>query len=269
MMPALRPRALGCAAHAALTTTGGRARIIARAGASMYVSAAEEMAWLVGAGSERHPRAVHVYAVPPRDAVEVVVDLAGLSPWCPAPMAAESAMHLRGGWREFASDLDALGEPRGFGAWLTGAPLAFPLDGAAGTARALATACARDDARAATEAALALVGLGGGLTPSGDDFVGAVLFGRALLGRAGCVDARVWRRAADGILAAARERTSPLSAAMLADLAASHAWAPLHELVAALAAGTPAAATNAARRLVGLGHSSGWDMLAGLGAALG
>jgi hypothetical protein len=35
-----------------------------------------------------------------------------------------------------------------------------------------------------------------------------------------------------------------------------------------LAREAPAAARDAARRLVRLGHSSGWDMLAGLGAGL-
>jgi hypothetical protein len=71
------------------------------------------------------------------------------------------------------------------------------------------------------------------------------------------------------VVAAAPGRTHPISAALLGDLAAGRSWAPLHELVAALAAGTPRAAGAAARRLVALGHSSGWDMLAGVGAGLG
>jgi hypothetical protein len=40
-------------------------------------------------------------------------------------------------------------------------------------------------------------------------------------------------------------------------------------MIAALASGAGPAAEAAARRLVRLGHTSGWDVLAGVGAGLG
>ena len=71
------------------------------------------------------------------------------------------------------------------------------------------------------------------------------------------------------ILAAAPARTHPLSATLLGDLADGHSYASLHDLVQGLARETRAEARHAGRRLVRLGHSSGWDMLAGFVGALG
>jgi hypothetical protein len=82
-------------------------------------------------------------------------------------------------------------------------------------------------------------------------------------------DASAWRAITAGVVPAAPARTHPISAALLGDCAAGLSWAPLHDLVGALAEGAPEAAAAAARRLVTLGHSSGWDMLAGVGAGLG
>src|SRR5438477_478010 len=87
---------------------------------------------------------------------------------------------------------------------------------------------------------------------------------RSSLARAGAGDAARWRSAAEAIRASAPGRTHPISAALLGDLLDGEGWAPLHDLASALAAGAPeAAAREAARRLTRLGHSSGWDLLAG------
>jgi hypothetical protein len=129
---------------------------------------------------------------------------------------------------------------------------------------ALAAACDADDAGAAIAPATRLLGLGPGLTPAGDDLVGGVLFGRAVLGRGGTADRRAWTSAGTAIAAAARGRTHPISAALLADLAAARGHAPVLELVAALSAGRVDAALDAASRLTAIGHSSGWDILAGV-----
>jgi hypothetical protein len=114
-----------------------------------------------------------------------------------------------------------------------------------------------------------LLGLGAGLTPSGDDYVGGALFARAWLGGSGSGTAPAWRAAAAEVADAARARTHPISAALLRDLAAGLGWAPLHDLAAGLDEAQPARAVEAARRLTRLGHTSGWDLLAGLGAGLG
>jgi hypothetical protein len=257
-------------AHAALGRAGGRARVLARLTGSTYLTAGGEIVWLGAADAALHPRAI-LAAAPALDADEMRIDVGGLTPWRPALPALDgrTLVSLGEGWRRLVTRRDLLGPPAGFGALAAGGPLDFPLADARGAAGRLADACARDDAPAATAAALALLGLGGGLTPSGDDYVGAALFGRRLVARAGLIDAAAWRRVAGAVLAAAPARTHPISVALLGDLAAGLAWAPLHDLVAALAAEAAAKAVEPARRLIRLGHSSGWDMLAGLGAGLG
>ncbi len=52
--------------------------------------------------------------------------------------------------------------------------------------------------------------------------------------------------------------------ALFADLARGRSFAPLHAVAGALARGEHDAAFPAARTLAAVGHSSGWDMLAGL-----
>lgn len=262
--------AIGTIAHAALRRAGGRARVLARLSSSTYLTAGGAIVWLGAAGAALHPRAILATTAPAIDGDTVQVDAGGLVPWQPAlpVLRADTTASLLDGWRRLVADGGALGAPGGFGALLTGSPLGFPLEGARGAAEALALACARDDAPAAAAAALPLLGLGGGLTPSGDDYVGGALFARHLLATAGRADAPAWRRAARAIVAAAPARTHPISVALLDDLATGLGWAPLHDLVAALAAGAPSAAVEAARRLTRLGHTSGWDLLAGLGAGL-
>lgn len=264
-----RARAAGVTAWRALEATGGRARVLARPGGAAFVTAGDEIVWLGPPGAPLHPRAVLVAALP--DVAiggDVRVDTTGVAPWRPPALAldASGVARLAAGWRVLIADLVAPGTPAGFGALLAGALLQFPLDGAASDARRLAEACARDDADAAAPPALALLGLGGGLTPSGDDFVGGALFARHALAAAGRADARAWRRLAAEVTDAAATRTHPISAALLGDLAGGCGHAPLHALVAALAAGDAAQARHAARSLTRLGHSSGWDMLAGVGA---
>jgi hypothetical protein len=261
--------AIGAIAHAALVRTAGTARVVARLTGSTYLDADGALVWLGPGHAMLHPRAILTGAVA-GDGDELAFRIDGLVPWRPAPLelARADVGTIRLGWRALVADLNALGAPGGFGARLAGEPLAFPLDGAREGADALARACAHDDADGATTAALALLGVGGGLTPSGDDFVGAALFGRRLLANAGVTDAAAWRRVAHRVQAAARERTHPLSATLLGDLADGHAYASLHDLVHGLARQEPSVARDAARRLVRLGHSSGWDMLAGLGAGL-
>ena len=267
----MRAVAIGALAHAALDRTDGRARVLVRLSTSVYLTAGDALVWLGGVGAALHPRAILVAGAPVPEGSSVYVDVIGLRPWRPAAPAVDARAldRLREGWRRLVSAAGALGPPGGFGALVTGGALVFPLEGAESDARALARACARDDAETAARAALTLLGLGGGLTPSGDDYVGGALFARHLLAAAGEADAPAWRRAADAVLATAPGRTHPISVALLGDLAAGLGWAPLHDLVGALTGGAGGAAIEAARRLTRLGHTSGWDLLAGFGAGLG
>jgi hypothetical protein len=105
-----------------------------------------------------------------------------------------------------------------------------------------------------------VIGLGPGLTPSGDDFlVGALALLDAL-------DERATHAAlARAITGASRARTSPLSRCFLRAAAAGHIGENLHRAVSSVMVGDIDAAVAAVGQI---GHSSGWDMMAGIGIVL-
>lgn len=265
----IRVCSLGWKASDALARSGGSARVFAALSESIYLTACDELLWLGRAGSPLHPRAMLTGGPLPFEADALELDPDGVLPWTPpAPPRACRPETLVAGVDALVGTIRAIGAPDGFGALLVGATPRFPLDRAADRARRLAGACAADDPRAAADAATELLGLGPGLTPSGDDYVGAAFFGKTLLAAAGACDRDAWARAGAVVLERAHRRTHPISAALLGDLLDGHGHAPLHELAGALAAGGDRrAALDTARRLVAIGHSSGWDMLAGFVAA--
>ena len=105
-----------------------------------------------------------------------------------------------------------------------------------------------------------LIGLGPGLTPSGDDFLVGAL---ALLDAIGEREAHA--ALARAIIAALPGATSPLSACFLQAAAAAHVSETLHRAVSSIMAGHAGAAIEAIETI---GHSSGWDMMAGITTTL-
>jgi len=248
---------IGVKARAALERSGGAAAPLAAFPDAPYYDAAGEIVWVGSRLPAMHPRAVVTAAPVARGEVARFGALPreAWSPRLPEPSRAtvEST-------RRLAARIAALGEPRGFGAMLAGARPAFPLDLAVPRVRALAAAYREDDHEAVGRASRALLGLGGGLTPSGDDLAGGALFGRLLV----APDRSPWRKVGAALALEAERASHAISAALLADLAAGASFAPLHASAEALARGDDALALESAGVLAALGHSSGWDMLAGL-----
>lgn len=251
-------QAAGELAHAALTRCGGVLRPLPSFPDSPYMLAGSEMVWLGSAGGIWHPRRI-LLAKPRQTRLcgELHVSVEGARAWHTPSLPRIASEQLAFACAAITSDIAALGTPAGFGALLAGEALRFPLDLALSRVRALADAVARDDAAAFEVAALPLLGLGPGLTPSGDDCVGACLFARRLRG----FDS-AWNEAAQSLVHAAPGRSNCISAALFGDLARGAAYAPLHQLAAAMA-GDTAGLLGAARALTAIGHSSGWDMLTG------
>ena len=256
-----------------LVEDGQPGRVVASLAASIYIVVRGELVWLGGPDGVLHARAVLLASAPETASVAVGEPIrlpaAGVRVWRPRAIERGAAPRLRRGAVALAKSATSLGVPKGFGARLAGGPLPFPLAAVASDADLLASACAADDTALAADAALRLLGVGGGLTPSGDDYVGGAFFARAVLARAELLDAARWRRAADRIRTAAARATHELSAALLGDLLDGEGWAPLHDLVRAVADADERATRTAALGLVRLGHSSGWDLLAGFVAGLG
>jgi hypothetical protein len=266
---------LGGRAAAALGESGGVARVVARLSESTWLTAAGEIVWLGRSGSALHPRAMLTQAPliasgEPPDGDLVTIDARHARPWRPPELTLDAAdtARLIAGAHHLRTTLTEIGRVDGLAHLIvaSGATpdgmLAAIVERARPSVRALATACAANRAADAHAPAVALLGLGSGLTPSGDDFVGGLFFARSWLATTNDADAEGWRAAAAVVRDAARARTHAISQALLGDLLEGTSHAPLHALVEALATG--ADPRPAARALVRLGHSSGWDILAGL-----
>ncbi|MGW3376231.1 oxamate carbamoyltransferase subunit AllH family protein [Streptomyces hydrogenans] len=112
---------------------------------------------------------------------------------------------------------------------------------------------------------LALLGLGPGLTPAGDDFLTGLALVAALPGSR----LAALRPPLREVLAAHGRRTTALSLATLHEAAEGRVRSELLALVALLATGDPGAALHASvRKVLAIGHSSGGDTLSGLVAGL-
>ncbi len=113
-----------------------------------------------------------------------------------------------------------------------------------------------------------LVGLGEGLTPSGDDFLGGFLF--ALRHKDSSADIPMYDWClVDKWVRHVGPRTTEVSACVSRDLARGHGPEPLHEMLVSIFSGAPAErAARHAFRLVEIGRTTGWDILAGAVAAL-
>ena len=274
--PALMVRAAGMRAHAALVRCGGRLRPLPAFPDSPYRLAGDEIVWLGGDNATWHPRRILLAKpIPARLSGELHLSVESADVWRPTTLSGVTAVSNGAsvpGAPGFTpaqgaaacvfigANINAIGTPAGFGVLLAARPLRFPLDLALARLRALAASVAEDNAVAFESAALPLLGLGLGLTPSGDDFVGACLIARRL--RGDFLSSPSWQDAATNLTRAAAVRSNSISAALFGDLARGAAYAPLHELAAALC-GSDAALIAAVRALSAIGHSSGWDMLTG------
>lgn len=117
--------------------------------------------------------------------------------------------------------------------WLAGAPLAAELEG--------------------------LLGLGPGLTPSGDDYLGGALMALRAFQRAQQADA-LWAWMAPRV----PQRTNRISTAHLSAAADGEGQEALHVCLEALIEGATEGWRERLARIAAIGHCSGWDGLAGV-----
>jgi hypothetical protein len=125
--------------------------------------------------------------------------------------------------------------------------------------------CLKQNMPMALDSAEGLVGLGSGLTPSGDDFLGGMFFIFNFL-RINYTASFVFdlNRISE-FIDRNKEKTNLISLTMLKDLANGQAPAPLYEFVNSLMDHQPIdSSINSASLMTQIGHSTGWDMLTGV-----
>lgn len=125
----------------------------------------------------------------------------------------------------------------------------------------LAGSAELDDA--GRDAVSGLIGLGPGLTPSGDDMIAGLLIALHATGRT-----ETAATLAAFVRATPPHATSKLSRALLEAAIAGHPSEAMHQLIEALLTSDTAALPLAFARLESIGHTSGSDMLAGALLAL-
>ncbi len=113
------------------------------------------------------------------------------------------------------------------------------------------------------EGVAGLVGLGGGLTPAGDDWIMGCLLGAHIV-----LEEHEMLRVAAVIVEAIAGRTTPLSAASIRASARGECGVAWHDLLGALDDADLPGINNSARSIMSRGHTSGADSLAGFVAVV-
>jgi Protein of unknown function (DUF2877) len=213
--------------------------------ATDYALQGDSIVWLGDDGAVRHPR--HFW-----------------KPW-QARDKAYSPVLLQAGARMCLQHL-AKNDTHGLLLWLSHRAMPFPLDKASDRFDAVRAALQAQSIQAFEAAALRVLGVGHGLTPSGDDFLGGVFFALAHKPHP------AWSKAMTALQArmqdACKEGTHLISAALLADNMAGTSFGELHDMLDALESNDSRFIATASEALLRLGSSSGADLLAGLLLAL-
>lgn len=284
---------MGTLAHTCLAP-GQRGKVLAAFSNAIYLLPdGAELFWIVSDNAPMHRRALKIfsplsgpkagssfYVEDHRLMIDpgFVFDMNNALLWHAPQVSRKNTIEITGVRKSVQAlflNLD-LSQARGFGCFLPGIlPLSqnassYPPSESADPILAFARPFVLDMARACMENhpsqiaqnADALIGLGAGLTPSGDDFLGGLLFCIKSL-RTAFPDSNFF----DPAISVKNHglRTHLISFTLLKDLASGHAIAPLHHIINGILSGeSPERIYPFVSQLTQLGHSTGWDLLTGL-----
>lgn len=120
----------------------------------------------------------------------------------------------------------------------------------------------------ASNALVGLLGLGMGLTPSGDDIAAGILASLVWQARLDGIPPQFAQQITDAVRRAAPGRTNDISVRLLWHAGEGLLYAPAMELGEAMLRGYVVSVAAQAQRLISIGHSSGADMAIGLLAGI-
>lgn len=157
-------------------------------------------------------------------------------------------------------------QTKGLLLWLQNDEMPFPMNLSATRFDAIKVALVANNLDAFKTAALRVIGLGNGLTPSGDDFVGGIFFALVQSPRSAWIEElpAVKMQIHD----AAKGLTNVISAALLDDMMAGWSYGVLHDVLIALDSQNAKKISATCQKLLTIGSTSGADILAGLLLAL-
>jgi hypothetical protein len=287
---------IGSKAKALLSQPGVSGKVLAVLSTTVYlVSRDGEILWLSQEALAMHRRSVLLSLWPAaicvgqeffvqgpflRISEGVTVDLDSATEWKPLAVGPDYAKPLnvvRACIRQLFEVVIMLGNAKGLGQMI---PLISSLvDGnkqaiattdpllakARNSILDLATAYLEFDMSEVTRKGKELVGLGPGLTPSGDDFLGGLLFAAHSLKTAYPQDFKWEQQPVMDLIHWASIQTDPISHVILSDHALGHGPKPLRDVVASLLNGQDLSCTmEGVECLLRIGETSGWDILAGM-----
>lgn len=121
-----------------------------------------------------------------------------------------------------------------------------------------------DNYAKAASALVGMLGLGPGLTPSGDDLLAGIVAALVWQARLGSGQPHLARSLANAIKCTASRVTNHISARFLWHACEGVLYAPAFDVGAALLSGDTAGVKAALPRLLTVGHTTGADLAAGL-----
>jgi hypothetical protein len=277
-------------------TAGQHGQVLAAFSKAIYLQAeAGELFWLSTQDAPMHRRCARVSGELPAPSAgsryqvhghglkidkDIALELDGTIPWdepgrVPAMDISSLDLHVQ----EFFATLNT-SQARGFGTFIPqllslskGKPVDLgpnSKDPVLAHARPLvmdlAQACLEDHQSDVLKCSRRLAGLGSGLTPSGDDFLGGMAFVNKILKvNYPELDLLDFISEVDYY----QPLTHPISFILLSDLVSGHAIAPLHQMMNGLLCGKSIEDLHLYfSQLTFIGHSTGWDLLAGFLAGL-
>ena len=281
-----------------LLTSGQRGKALAVVSHAAYLfSDQDELFWLAAENVPLHRRCIQLSGPLPRLSVgtpfnanghRLIVgsgtdlDFSQASIWKSPPISSDDAVAVTDLPERLCAVipiLDDLPAPVGFGSLISEimfiasnqkAPRspktsAVILTHALPAVQEIAAACLAHDFPRILEQADALAGLGEGLTPSGDDFVGGLLFCRMILQSLYADVLNLEFPDLLGFIKNLKPSTNIISHTLLKDHAEGHAIDTLHQFVNALLTGQSLDNVRLiASKLIQIGHSTGWDLLTGV-----
>jgi hypothetical protein len=281
-----------------LLKSGLHGRILARFSNAVYLNSNDgEVFWIVTGNIPMHRRGIQIHGDLPIVAAsspfsvrgqhlllepDISLDLSTESIWIaprPNPGKCLPFEDLSDRLWDTASMFVDFPTPTGFGRMLpeiTSNALGNPLPGASpdyGLAlkharpalNKIVMACIAKDLPRILMTAEELIGLGEGLTPSGDDFIGGLLFSSLTIQEMYTQYQGFNPLDVELLLGKAMNRTNLISYTILKELAAGHAPDTLQRFINAILTDKQLESTyHCGLELVQLGNSTGWDLLTGV-----